>query len=704
MKRPTILLEAMLTQVGIDLDLATERDASEILKRLEHEGLSFLTITLPLLSDALESGLESGFFICPTNFGRHKRLPKLLSGFFKNVFLLDGSLRPDACPYSIAAIRQVCRFFKKPKLECSGDRKIAAIAKFKAVEGELRLLSSSLENEDHLLDDISRRLWTEVFPYLDQSELVGRHGPGVTADRKKLNERHSIKYWYERFEHEFPLDLMAFHSLWEASGSGYSKGCSGIKMVPVSEEIPVRVTFVPKTLNSPRVIAIEPSSMMFVQQSLMNYIVPRLESHRLTKSSIRFSDQRPNQLLAWASSKDRKLATLDLSDASDRVHRTLVRRIFKGSGIADYLDSARSLSADLPDGVNLVLEKYASMGSALCFPVEAMVFYTLIQVAIHRYLGIRPSTRTLMRFSSQISVYGDDLIFPVDYVDAVTSELELRGLRVNMRKSFRTAHFRESCGGDFFKGVSVTPIYARMDTPTASRDWTPSHVMSWVSVANQFYMAGSWHMAQVIRDMVESVLRTRLPRRTERTAGMSFSSLMFNTRARWNSALQCWEQRMIHYVPLKQKDIIDGNAQACMSRSLRPNSVYPDSPRSSWESRDTSGCRNGGWGLQNDESLSEPPIKVWPKVRFTSNRSYQPASHVTSALHAEVAFHRVLEIAGPTDNPGLLPGRCNRVLRSLQRDGLRPMRGDELRSQGTDFLQSVKSGAFKSKHRGVPLS
>jgi hypothetical protein len=71
MKRPTMLVQAMLDQLAMDLDLSVERDKQRIACRCEHEGLSFLTITLPLLSDALERGLEAGTFTCPTQFSRH---------------------------------------------------------------------------------------------------------------------------------------------------------------------------------------------------------------------------------------------------------------------------------------------------------------------------------------------------------------------------------------------------------------------------------------------------------------------------------------------------------------------------------------------------------------------------------------------------------------------------------------------------------
>jgi hypothetical protein len=137
-KRPTMLVQAILRQLSLDLDLSVERDLQRIASRCEHEGLSFLTITLPQLSDALERGIEAGTFTCPSNFARHGSLPRFMGGFFKRVFNKDGKLLDIACPYTIAGIRQVCRFFKKLKLECSPKRNAEAIQHFIEVEGELR--------------------------------------------------------------------------------------------------------------------------------------------------------------------------------------------------------------------------------------------------------------------------------------------------------------------------------------------------------------------------------------------------------------------------------------------------------------------------------------------------------------------------------------------------------------------------------------
>lgn len=588
MKRPTMLTQALVKQFSRDLDVSAERDLVVIRDRVEHEGFSFLAITLPILADSLLRGLEDGRFTCPSAFrhDKHGRLPLFLGGFFKRVFDRDGCPLPEPCPESIRALRQICNFWKKPKIPCSDDRLITAMQRFKDVERELHMLAPLIEKrEDKTLDKVSKIIWSQVLPEPDPYDLLCRHGPGVTADRYGANNRHRIRSWYTRSELLYPSALHAFPSYgWACESSGYGAGIepcepgasedresasTRLEYLDVGCEPGVRVVFVPKTMTTPRVIATEPSVMQYIQQSLMSYITPRLERHKFTRDCIRFTDQRVNQSLAYQSSIDRRLATLDLKDASDRVSLALVQRIFKGTPILEYLEDARSLHATLPDGSNLILNKYASMGSALCFPVEAMVFYTIIQAAIHDHLGLQPTNASIMEITPMITIYGDDIIVPVEVVDVVVQNLETYGLKVNLSKSFTRSHFRESCGGDFFKGESVKPVYARRLLPEDGQKWQADDIAAWVSTRDQLYLSGQWDVARLLDEMLEAAIDGPLPRSTtEMGEGIYVKSLMFTTRLIWDADTHGWSQRRLVFTPKEEGDSIDGDGAACLLKSL----------------------------------------------------------------------------------------------------------------------------------------
>lgn len=718
MERPAMLLETILKQFSMDLDLSVERDVAVMRHRFEHEGFSFLSITLPKLSDALLQGIELGRFTCPTDFSSHGSLPRLLGGFFKRVFDKDGILLPQPQPDCIFAIRSICDFWKKPKIACTPDRNEKAEVRYLGVEGELSELTSAVQQEDKTLDSIAGILWTSIFSEIDPLDIVCKHGPGNTADRRLSNERQRFSWWYQRAEPWFPSALHCYPNYGyaaEASGAAIRSESRYVDFKDEWSEPPVRVVFVPKTLKTPRVIALEPSPMQFIQQGLMNYIVPKLESHRLTKRSIRFSDQSFNRGLAYKASLDQTLTTLDLSDASDRVHVDLVHRIFKKSGVCDYLFAARSGQAVLPSGKKVTLFKFASMGSAICFPVEAMVFYTLIQTAFHKQDGRRPSSASIAKYSRSIAVYGDDIIVPVEYTDAVVHHLEAYGLKVNVNKSFRSSLFRESCGADYYRGVSVRPIYARELAPDDARSWTADQVQSWVATANQFYLNGMWYAAQVVRDMLESVLRTPIPRtRQDDGAGICFTSVAFDTGLRYHAETHGYAQKRTVFIPLNRKDNIDGDAISCLNKWGQQQtycSLDKDSNRPvAWDYRrradhldqydDGNTHAENGRSVSNVHGYAHPLREDAPNIRTFYSRS-------SGSGELPFATLSPLRVVWRSDSSAVRDGRGRVGHGNKSYSPEIPRLGFydllQKRSSGLEFQTSVKRGAFKSKRRWVKM-
>lgn len=555
MKRPTMLACCVLNELSMQHSLSAERDVEVIQRRVEHEGLSFLTITLPLFSDVLEKGIENGF-VTRESWGGYFRLiprgclPAFLQGFTTKVFSKSGELLSEPDADAIFALRQICRLFKKTKIPCSRLRNRDAMDKFVSVEAELRAGLDDVWISDPYLDKVAGILWSEVFPEITPDDLICRHGPGSTAEHKTPNGRLLIDKWYDRSELTFPSDLHIVPSL------GHVQYLESVKYLSVKDELPVRVVFVPKTLRSPRVIAIEPSHVQYMQQGLMGYVVPRLENHPLTRASIHFTDQRINQDAARRASIDRQYATIDLKDASDRVHLELVRRIFSKSSLLEYLEDSRSLYARLPDGREVILSKFASMGSAMCFPVEAMVFYTLIQAAVHSHLGIRPTSRSVRTISKYVHVYGDDIIVPVAWADCVMSKLEAYLLRVNRDKSFTLSHFRESCGGDFFNGYAVKPVYIREVPHDDITTWTPPVIMSLAKTSDQFYELGLWKTCQLIRDWIEFRYGP-VPRAPTESGGLQFKSVTYNgLSVTYSIASQAFRQKRVRFRSRKKPDRI----------------------------------------------------------------------------------------------------------------------------------------------------
>jgi hypothetical protein len=217
---------------------------------------------------------------------------------------------------------------------------------------------------------------------------------------------------------------------------------------------------------------------------------------------IGFDDQTPNQELARQGSLNQRTATLDMSDASDRVSNQLVRTMLRPwPHLFEAADATRSRRAKLPDGTVMRLSKFASMGSALCFPVEAMVFTTLIFMGIQKSLNTSLYRQDLNDFVDSVRVYGDDLIVPVDHVHSVVEVLEHFGAVVGLDKSFWTGKFRESCGKEYFNGHDVSLTRVRQALPARRNDAT--EFASTVSLRNQLYMSGYWQTCRWLDNYIE---------------------------------------------------------------------------------------------------------------------------------------------------------------------------------------------------------
>jgi hypothetical protein len=155
------------------------------------------------------------------------------------------------------------------------------------------------------------------------------------------------------------------------------------------------------------------------------------------------------------------------------------------------------------------LAKYASMGSALTFPTEAMVFLAIIFQGIEQGSGRRLTKRTLRSFLGKVRVYGDDIIVPTDMVVSVVEALETFGHKVNSSKSFWTGKFRESCGKEYYDGHDVSIVRFRRMFPSSRKD--ASEVISLVEFRNQLYYSGYWSTCQRLDETITSLLGGNFP-------------------------------------------------------------------------------------------------------------------------------------------------------------------------------------------------
>jgi len=531
------------------------KDIETIKSRYRCEGLSFLTKTLPRLGKWFDQCLVETEVSPPPGFATKKgsSIPAFLQAYFTLVLEDDGSVRDNVDPTIVAHIRQICFVVYKLELSYTAEQENQVIGSFVSTEAALESLV--IPDDDEVIHLMSRITKT-VFSGFDPKDILPRHGPGSVATGERLEDKwvftrkykpiHSVYPYYDYFIVGGALEILD-RLEWYKSLRPLDRGIA-------------KVILVPKDSRGPRLISCEPLEYQWIQQGLGRKISHFLESDsKLTRGHVNFTNQEINRQLALSSSSDGKYATIDLKDASDRVSVKLVSQVF--SQIPDLLTrllACRTAATLLPSGRVLDLQKYAPMGSALCFPVEAYIFWCICTAAV-----VSQKRLPLKKVASEIYVYGDDIVIPTAWVDDCVTALERYGLVVNRSKCCTKGLFRESCGMDAFNGVQVTPT--RVKTLWTDRSGDGNCYVSWSEAANHLAARGYVNAASYIRSELERVYGV-LPR------GTSFSSypcvivstpeeaVEFNTRhfkRRWNVRYQRFEFKMLRVTSKKVASKLD---------------------------------------------------------------------------------------------------------------------------------------------------
>jgi hypothetical protein len=501
------------------------------------------------------------------------------------VFDKTGCLKEDADATAIAFLRQIFCLGKKVEVKCSPARLKAAVEEYHAIERELpeptlgwaydefdpsnKLRTVHLRDSlvpdlplfqwgniptegkadprlGYLLDKCQRvaDLITREFGFFEPVTLTGkwesqnrgtgfRHGPGAVADRRGLVNKYEFPRWSAKLEEWFPY-----------------RDCGTVahdtETKPKNHEVASRLISVPKTAKSPRLIAAEPTEHQWCQQVLLRFMVERLDE-LFGKTFVCFKDQSLSADLALRASADRKLATIDLSSASDRLSCFVVERMLRANPSllhAIHASRTRYIKDDILGGTPryIKLRKFASQGTAVTFPVQSLCF---LIVALAVSCKGQPSWSKIAELGrrDQVRVFGDDIIVPTRAYADVTLVLTHLGLKVNMEKSFHAGFFREACGMDAWKGHDVTPVKPRCVTPDG-----PQSRVAVLDNSNNLFLKGYWNAAQVTESALGSRMLRRLPI-LGRDCGLTGRISNCGTKVdhldkRWNANVHRWEYRV----------------------------------------------------------------------------------------------------------------------------------------------------------------
>jgi hypothetical protein len=547
------VLQDMGDLCGVD----TDADFKTVSVRVEQEGDSFLTITLPSFGKALQKALDTGQLVPSAfpSFRFRRGLPVFLRGFLELLFdQEDGRLLDIPSPDAVYALRQITLVLAKIKRPTTPEREHKAFQAYIKCEQSVREYDSQSPflDEDYLR--ICSWLFGDLFSFMDKEIFDGNiaphHGPGSTAERLSSNGKYDSTVWTERLEELFPARE------WLNPNHSFAFDIQPHWLEP-GAEIPVRVISVPKTLKTPRIIAIEPACMMFIQQSLLGLFETGIAKFDYLAKTVNGPSQVPNQKLALLGSIDSSVSTLDLSEASDRVSNQHVRAIMRRfPSLRDAIDACRSRKADVPGFGVQRLAKFASMGSAVCFPVEALIFLSVVLYGISKSLN-RHLTRAeglkLLR-QGNVRVFGDDIIVPSAHTAHVTATLYSFGYRVNADKSFWSGKFRESCGKEYFMGNDVSIVRLNADLPYSHAD--AQEIERTSATRNLYYRSGMWRTVRYLDSVLEGFIPYPAVGENSPCIG-KFSFLGYETQ-KWDSNLQLPLVRAATVRRITPRDNLDG--------------------------------------------------------------------------------------------------------------------------------------------------
>jgi hypothetical protein len=539
------LSQQLLTDMYLQAQLDYSRDVELIRRRVTSEGLGFLTKTLPKLGKAVQAALL-GERLKITHFKlqRGSRLPHFMKDAFSRVFTDDGAVREHYDSILLKDIIQLCFTWYKLEVPYAPQVTERFLQDFKEVDANLP--RSFLNGDPHhdctvlVVQDKARWLLNRVLSAFDPYDIIPKHGPGAVATGEGPNEKMRFKRIYSDVEECYPFTEYFFLSdkhrfdMWDQYWD-----CTHI------DSPCAKVVLVPKDSRGPRLISEEPLEIQYIQQGIGRALVDHLEKEPLTSGHVNFRDQGVNRNLALQGSVSGAWSTIDLSAASDRVSLLMVEKLFRGTPLYEPLFATRSHLTELPSGERVTLRKFAPMGSALCFPVEALCFWALTVACIHQCKG-----GDISDVASTVFVYGDDIIVQAGDELPVFRTFPEFGLKVNEDKSCHTGFFRESCGCDAYRGEDVTPIKVKRIPPTSPKDG--SSYASWIAITNALYNAAYYNAAHYARKRVEKVFGKITQSHRKTSYGFDCETFLRTD----GKITYCPEKGLLKYypIPLKKRE------------------------------------------------------------------------------------------------------------------------------------------------------
>jgi len=533
-----------------------QRDVASIKRRMLAEGKTFATKLLPSFANDILLVLEGGVAHFK-GFKTRNELPVFMRTFVER--LLGSKCGETEKATDLKYLYQLCMVFKKLR----GPYKESMLKNqwndFKQVDIDLTNLNWNGLEEKQILN-LARYFFSCDFKNvnMEHNTAIPRPGPGGTVYNIPRPCRYEPTVVYSQHDAVLPYSEW-FYPLpctWMHRAPSYRAALnSGTRYKPVPH---AEYIFVPKTAGKARGICKETNEAQFLQQAASNRLRAAIAAHPILSAMLPLNDQAINASLALQASSTQEWATLDFSEASDRISRKLVSYVSQDTEMHDVLLalSTRYVKPPKEAGrkrIPFKVAKFAPMGSGLCFPVMALMHYYLIKAILVRR-GLPPDV-----IGNKIYVYGDDIIVPSACVNPIYEMLPKFGMKLNTTKSFCKSYFRESCGIHAYYGHDITPVFIKYVPFDITQQRDNSFGSSFQTVVASFaaeygfFKRGFSFVAKTIRNYVARFHRCDFVPRESGIVGFyrdpgdqagDFRDFRFARKRRWSQDLQCYEYRV----------------------------------------------------------------------------------------------------------------------------------------------------------------
>lgn len=211
-----------------------------------------------------------------------------------------------------------------------------------------------------------------------------------------------------------------------------------------------RLFFAPKYAHIARTCSTQPAVNMSLQKGVDSFILKRLLEWGIHLPT----QEGKNKELARRGSVDGSICTIDLTSASDCTANALMKRALP-EPLRSRIQETRTSVTEYKNR-QITLGMVSMMGNGFTFSLETAIFASVVR-AVYKLADLP----LRVGGSNSWGVYGDDMCVDPRAYHMCCRLLTLLGYEVNDDKSFHVGSFRESCGGDYWKGYLVRGSYIR---------------------------------------------------------------------------------------------------------------------------------------------------------------------------------------------------------------------------------------------------